>query len=192
MCRVQLLEGVHSGLSLISLVSSARSRLIGQLRKAVNSGKFTKLLHGGIVEERLHLCACYLIELRQSYGGGYSLTNKNTIDAFEIGKDHKLLKCSIITYVAFVFGMCVPPFACSLSEEGDIEEVRLRRIFEVGLFASDLWRQQDILDGIGVDAVVDFGQCALECPIELQTVILIGFESLKLAYHVVFKFGTEP
>jgi hypothetical protein len=48
------------------------------------------------------------------------------------------------------------------------------------LSLGDGGRDERLLDGIGVDAVVDLGEGALEVPIELETVILLILEALEL------------
>ena len=48
-----------------------------------------------------------------------------------------------------------------------------------GLGLGDGGRDEGVLDGIGVDAVVDLGEGALKIPIELEPVIFLVLEALE-------------
>jgi len=53
-------------------------------------------------------------------------------------------------------------------EQGDIEQVRFVGIDGRGLCLGDLRREQGFLNRVGVDAVVDLGEGALEVPLQPQ------------------------
>ena len=53
-------------------------------------------------------------------------------------------------------------------------------------------RQECFFDGVGVDAVADLGEGALEAPIELQTAVFVLFKPLKFGDEIEFELGAEP
>jgi len=76
-------------------------------------------------------------------------------------------------------GIGIAPLFGGLAEEGDVEQVRLAGIDGGGLGFGDGGRDEGVLDGIGVDAVVDLGEGALKIPIELEPVIFLVLEALE-------------
>lgn len=79
-----------------------------------------------------------------------------------------------------------------LDEEGDIEQVRLAGIDERGLGLGDGGREEGLLDGVGVDPVVDLGERALEVPAELETVVLVILEPLEFLDEVELELHGHP
>src|SRR3990167_9113035 len=65
-------------------------------------------------------------------------------------------------------------------------------IDNVRLGLGDLRRKQRLLDGIGVDSVVDLGKGALEIPPELEAVVFRVLEALKLPDKVNLEFRADP
>ena len=53
-------------------------------------------------------------------------------------------------------------------------------------------RDEGVLDGVGVDAVVDLGEGALEVPIQLEVVIFVVFEALEFLDEIQFELRAEP
>lgn len=74
------------------------------------------------------------------------------------------------------------PLLGSLSEKGHVEQTDLRRIDQPDLVLSQFYEDQVLLDGIGVETVVDLGQFPAYIPTELGLPILL--ESLELLDHV--------
>ena len=60
--------------------------------------------------------------------------------------------------------MGVAPLAGCDAEHGHVEHVGLLGVDDVGLFLGHLLGDEVLLDGVGVDAVVDFRQLALRRP----------------------------
>ena len=83
----------------------------------------------------------------------------------------------------------VAPLLRGLAEEGDVEQVGLVRVDEGGLLLVHGDRDQRLLDGIGVDAVIDLGEGALEVPPELEAVIFVIFETLEFDDQVELELG---
>jgi len=55
-----------------------------------------------------------------------------------------------------------------------------------------LWWDQQFLDGIGVDAIVDFGQCALEVPFQRRSACFFVLEALEFLDEVQLELWAEP
>ena len=67
-------------------------------------------------------------------------------------------------HVAFKFWIGVAPLLRGLPEEGDVEHIRLIGVGDGGLRRSDFSRDKVGFHGIGVDAVIELGQGAVEVP----------------------------
>ena len=139
-----------------------------------------------------HLADGDFIELKQALRLGNTLADENGIEALEICEDDKLLKRSMVADVAFGIGMGIAPLLRGLSEQRDIEQVGFVGIDDRRLSLGEGRRQECFFDGVGVDAVVDLGEGALEAPIELQAVALIILEAAKFFDQIDFECGTDP
>jgi len=120
------------------------------------------------------------------------LSDEDGVEAFEIGKHDQLLQWRVIADVALGVRVSVAPLLRGLSEEGDVEQVGLVRVDEGGLLLAHGDRNERLLDGIGVDAVVDLGEGALEAPPELEAVVFVIFETLEFFDEVELEFRAEP
>lgn len=132
------------------------------------------------------------VQLVEALRLGQPLADEHGVEAFEIGKDDKLFERSVVANVAFGVGMRIAPLLRGLTEEGDIEQVGLVGIDEHGLLFRDGRRDELLFDRVGVDAVIDFGQCALEVPIELEAVVFLVLEALEFLDEVEFEFHRDP
>jgi hypothetical protein len=56
----------------------------------------------------------------------------------------------------------------------------------------DLWWDDLLFDGVGMDAVVNLRQCALQVPFEGETPLLLGLQALKLKNQIVLKLRRKP
>jgi hypothetical protein len=72
-----------------------------------------------------------------------------------------------ISDVAFGIGMGIAPLPGGLSKQCDIKQISFVSIDKRCLGLGECRRQECFFDGVGVDAVVDLGEGALEAPIEL-------------------------
>ena len=95
-----------------------------------------------------------------------------------------MLQRGVVADVPFGSGIGIAPLFGGLAEEGDVEQVRLAGIDDGGLCLGDGRRDEGVLDGVRVDAVVDFGEGALEIPIELQPVVFFILETLEFLDEV--------
>jgi hypothetical protein len=146
----------------------------------------------GIGQQGAHLGDGDLVELEEVFRGGKALANEHGVEAFEVGEDDELLEGCVVADVALGFGMGVAPLLGGLAEEGDVEQVGLAGVNEVGLGLGDSGRDKRLFDGVGVDAVVDLGQRPLEVPAGLQAVVLLVLEALKFLNQVQLEFDGDP
>lgn len=123
---------------------------------------------------------------------GQALTDEHGIEACEIGEDDELLQWGVVAEVALGIGMSIAPLLRRLAEEGDVEQVGFVGIDEGALSLGDGGRQERLLDRVGVDAVVDLGEGALEIPPELEAVVFVVLEPLEFLDEVKFEFRAEP
>lgn len=98
----------------------------------------------------------------------------------------------MVADVSFGGGIGIPPLFGGLAEEGDVEQVRLAGIDGGCLRLGDGRRDEGVLDGVSVDAVVDLGEGALEVPIELEAVVFLVLEALEFLDEVELEFRAEP
>ena len=117
------------------------------------------------------------------------MADEDGVQAFEIGEDDQLLQRGVVANVALSIGMSITPLFGGLAEQGDIQQIGLAGIDGACLSLGDGGWDERLLDGIGVDAVVDLGEGALEVPIELETVILVILEALELDNQVELELG---
>ncbi len=120
------------------------------------------------------------------------MADEDGIEAFEVGEDDELLQRGVVADVAVGVGVGVAPLLRGLAEEGDVEQVGFVGIDERCLSLGDGRRDEGFFDGVGVDAVVDLGERALEVPPELETVALVVLETLKFLDEVEFELRAEP
>ena len=120
-----------------------------------------------IGQQGAHLGDGDFVELEQALWLGKALADEHGVEAFEVGEDDELLQRGVVADVAIGVGMGVAPLLRRLAEEGDVEQVGLAGVNEAGLSLGDGGRDERILDRVGVDAVVDLGEGALEVPTEL-------------------------
>ena len=145
-----------------------------------------------IGEEGTHLGDGDFVQLEQAFRLRQSLADEHGVEAFEIGEDDELFQCGVVADVALGFGVGVSPLLGCLPEEGDVEQICLAGIDERGLILGDGGRDKRLFDGIGMNAIVDLGEGALEIPTELEALVFIVFEALELLDEVEFEFWAEP
>jgi len=120
------------------------------------------------------------------------LADKRGVETLQIGEDDELLQRGVVAKVALGIGMRIAPLLRGLAEEGDVEEVRFVSIDEARLLTVHVGRDESLLDNIGVDAVIDLGEGALEVPGELESVVFVVLEALEFLDGVELEFRAEP
>ena len=89
---------------------------------------------------------------------------ENGVQAFHIGQADELVNGGIITNVSLEIGIGVPPFSRRHAEQGDIKKVGLIGIDKGNLFLRHFGRNEILLDGIGVNAIVHFREFPFGSP----------------------------
>lgn len=143
-------------------------------------------------EEGFHLGDGDVVEGGEAFGLWQALADEDGVEAFEVGKDDELLQRGVIPDIALGGWMRIAPLFGGLAEEGDVEQIRLAGIDRASLCPGDGRRDEGVLDGVGVDAVVDLGKSALEVPIEFESVVFLVLEALEFLDEVELEFRTEP
>ncbi len=103
-----------------------------------------------------------------------------------------MLQRSVVADVALGVGVGIPPFLGGLAEKRDIEQVGFVGIDERRLLPGDGWRDEGLLYGVGMDAIIDFGKGALEVPLELEPVVLFVLETLELLDEIQLELRAKP
>ena len=143
-------------------------------------------------EQGAHLCDGDVVEGGEACGLWQSLADEHGVEAFEVGEDDELLQRGVVADVSLGTGVGIAPLFGGLAEEGDVEQIRLAGIDGSGLRLGDERRNEGILDGVGVDAVVDLGKGALEVPIELEAIVFLVLEALEFLDEVELELRAEP
>jgi hypothetical protein len=105
---------------------------------------------------------------------------KQGVDAFHIAQYHQLLKGGMVPYIALGIGVGLPPLNSGFAEKGHVQQVGLAGIYGRRILLSKQLRDEVFLDRIGMDAVIDLGQNALDMPALLQPVVFFCFQALEL------------
>ena len=143
-----------------------------------------------ILRQNLHLADGDGIELCQTLGLRHSFADKYCIQVFQIGQADQLRDIGVVADVSFEIRMAVPPLLCSHTEEGHVQDIGFTGIHYGNLLWGKLWRNQILLDGIRMDAVVDLGQISLDVPAKLFH--LLGLEPLKFLDQIQLEFNRNP
>ncbi len=98
----------------------------------------------------------------------------------------------MVAEVAFGTWVGVAPLLGGLAKERHVEQISLARVDELGLDFGDGGGNEGFLDRIGVDAVVDLGQSALQVPAELEAVAFVVLEPTELLDQVDLELGADP
>ena len=151
-----------------------------------NDASFQTLYAAG-GEQRSHLGDGDVVKGGEAFGLWQSLADEDGVQAFEVGEDDELFERGVIAEVALGVRIGVAPLFGGLAKEGDIEQIRLAGIDGGGLSLGDGGRDERVFDGIGVDAVIDLGEGALEVPIELEAVVFLVLEALEFLDEVEFE-----
>ena len=123
---------------------------------------------------------------------GQSHVNEFGIHAFDIGQHQQLFDSGVVAHVAFHIGIGIPPLFGCLTEEGDIEHVRFVGVDYGGLRWGHRGWDQVRFDGIGVEAVVEFGKGTIQIPGKRQATIFILLEALEFLDEVEFELDRDP
>lgn len=73
-----------------------------------------------------------------------------------------MFDAGIVAHIALLGGIGFAPLPGGLAEQGDIEQIGLVGVSETGLLLGNRGRNQVLLDGVCVDAVVELGKRAVQ------------------------------
>ena len=146
----------------------------------------------GACRERAHLAYGNGIELRESIALRQPHVNELGVEAFHVGQHEQLFDGGVVAQVAIEFGFGIAPLPGGLPEHGDVEQIGLVGIGHGRLCGCDFRRDQVGLDGIGVDAVVDLGESAIEVPCKGKSLPLIVLEALEFLDEVDLERRADP
>ena len=102
-----------------------------------------------------------LVQNFQPLGLWQTLMNKMGVQGFEVGQADKMGDIGFVADISFVLRVFVPPLFSGFAEQGHVQQIRLAGVDNIDLFRRELRRDQVRLDGVGVDAIIDFGQLSL-------------------------------
>ena len=125
-----------------------------------------------------------MIEPLQTFALRQSHVNELGVHAFHIGEDEQLLDAGVIADVAFQLGVGITPLPRGLPKQRDVEQIRFGRLGDGRLRGRDLGRNQVRLHRVGVDAIIQLRQRAVEVPREREPAILVILEPLKFLDEV--------
>ena len=128
----------------------------------------------------MHLADGDLVETFQTVALWKFHMNKFRVHPLDVCEYEQLLHGGMVTHVAAQFGIGVAPLFRGQSEESDIEEISLGGIGDSRLIGRDFRRDKMFTDSIGMDAVVELGEGAVEVPGEGESAIFIILETLEL------------
>ena len=142
--------------------------------------------------ERLHLANRNRIETFQAIALRKFHVNELGIHVLQIGEHEELFERRVVAHVAVEIGIGIAPLTGGQTEEGDIEQVGFAGVGGGGLFGGDLGGDQVRLDSVGVEAVVDLGEGAVEVPGQREAAVFVFLEALEFSDEVEFEFDGDP
>ena len=112
------------------------------------------------------------------------------IDIFHVRDADELVDGGVVALVALERRVGGLPLLVRHAEECHIENIRFARVDDVHLCAGDLRRDEILLYGVGVDAVVDLRKLPLCRPPD--QLLLLRLKPLKLLDDVYLELGGNP
>ena len=165
--------------------TTAVVRCAGRFLAAFRRFKLAQGVAGG---ERLHLPDGDLIEPFQAVALRQGHVDELGVHALNIGQHQQLLDGGVVAHVAFELGIGVAPLLGGLAEQGDVEQVGLVGVGDGGLRGRDLGRDEMGFHRVGVDAVIELGEGAVEIPREGEAAVFVVLEALEFLDEVELEF----
>jgi hypothetical protein len=135
----------------------------------------------------LHLADGDLVQPLQALALRQPHVDQFGIHGFEVGQHEELLDGGMVAHVAVEFGIRFAPEFRGQPEQGDIEQIGLVGVDDRRLRRGHGRRDEAFLDGIGVDAVVELGEGAVEVPGQREAAVLVLLEALEFLDEVELK-----
>ena len=109
-----------------------------------------------ILSQYLHLADCYGIQPCQPFRLGHPLADKYGVQIFQIGKAHELRNICVIPDIALQLRVTIPPLLCGHAKQSHVQDICFTGVNEGNLLGGEFRRDQVLLDGVGMDAIIDF------------------------------------
>jgi hypothetical protein len=151
-----------------------------------------ELLQSRERREGLHLADRDSVELSESFAGGEALTDQFGVDTLQVGQHEELFEAGMVPHVAVEVGILPAPLHRRDAEQGRVKQVSLTGIDERHLLVGDFLGDQVLLDCVGVDAVVQLGQRAVQAPIGGKLPGLLLLEPLELLDQIELELDGDP
>ena len=116
------------------------------------------------------------------------------VHALDIGEHQQLLDGGVLAHVALQLGIGVAPLFGGQTKQGDIEQVGFAGVGDGSLCRwSTAAGIRCVLNGVGVDAVVEFGQgCGSRFQASDRRTVLVVLEALELLDEVELELDRDP
>lgn len=95
----------------------------------------------------------------------------------QVGQAHKLRNVGVVTDVTLKIWIGIAPLFCRHPEQCHIQHIGFVGIDQGNLTGGQLRRDQILLDGVRMNAIIDLGKVALDVPTKLLH--FLGLEALK-------------
>ena len=142
--------------------------------------------------QNLHLANGDLIEPLEPFALRQSQVKEFGVHAFHVCQDEQLLDARVIANVAFQFGIGVTPLPGGVAKEGDVQQIRFRRVGDGCLRGCDEGGDEMRLHRVRVDAVIQLRKRAVEIPREREAAILVFLEALEFLDEIKPELDRNP
>ena len=119
---------------------------------------------------------CNFVQALEALRLRNAVLDHHRIEILHVRDADELIDVRIVPLIALQVGMPHLPLLMRLAKEGDVEYIRLIRVDDVHLRPRDRRRNEMLLNGIRVNAIVDLRQFPLRGPTELG--LFLGLQSL--------------
>lgn len=142
------------------------------------------------VFQYLHLLYSDAVQADEPFPLGDAVLYEHSIQTLHVRQAYQFIDGRIVVDVAFQVGMFVAPFQGGHSEECHVQHIGFVGVDAQGLCRDYLLRDEVLLNGIGVNAVIDFRQFPFAFQPNLCLFLL--FQPLELRNQVNLELRTYP
>lgn len=114
------------------------------------------------------------------------------VHALDVGQHEQLLNGGVFAHVVFQFRIGVAPLPGGLAEQGHIEQVGFVGVGDGGLRRRDLGRDEVGFHRVGMNAVIELGQGAVEVPGEGKAAVFVVLEPLEFLDQIELELNGDP
>lgn len=146
----------------------------------------------GCGAERLHLADGDLVETFQTVALRKVHVDEFSVHPLDVGEHEQLLHGGVVAHVAVELGICVAPLFRGQTEESHVQQVGFAGVGDGRLRLRDFRWDKMLANSVGMDAVVELGQGAVEVPCERESAVLVFLEALELLDEVELELNGDP